>query len=129
MSTKTLAIVSINESEHIDEAVKAKLGGELHVLYVYDPNEETFCCEVTPSHYLVPFDYYGKKHLSDEDDSDLRGDLIGEPKYMHVRTIENMDDQYKTTVEVEWDDEEDFEGQANELMSANPEHPPHALAF
>ena len=67
---KTVAIVALNESEFLDESLKDKLGGSLYTLYFYDPEEATNCCEVTPSYYLTPFDYYGKERLSDEDDSD-----------------------------------------------------------
>lgn len=129
MSSKTLAIVSLNETLHLEPEFKEKCGGELNVLYVYDPNEQVYACEITPSFYLVPFDYYTKTRLSDDDDSEHRINILGEPIYVHCRTIEGIDAARKDTTEVEWDAEIDFEDQAYELLSSNVVHPEHALTL
>lgn len=127
MASKNLGIVALNETEFLSPELKTLLGDEYYTVYVYDKDEQTRLCEITPSFYLIPFDYAGKNRLSDEDDSEYREDLMGEPIYVHCRTIESMDDKFKTTAEVEWDEEEDFESQARELMSANPSHPDYIL--
>lgn len=123
MSTKKLGIVALNETEFLSPELKTLLGDEYYTLYVYDLGEQTHLCEATPSFYLVPFDYAGKNLLSDEDDSEYAADLMGDPIYVHCRTIEALDDDLKETVEVEWDDEEKFEGQASEKLRANVTHP------
>lgn len=127
MSTKTLAIVALNETEFLSPELQDKLGGEMYTMYVYDPEEQTYAAERTPSFYLVPFDYAGKTRLSDEDDSEYREDILGEAIYMHCHRIEAMPDDLKDTVEVEWDDEEPFRDQAYALLSADVSHPPRIL--
>ena len=132
MSTKTLGIVAIREDGQLSSDLQEKLGGESYCLYVYDPKEVTHLAEITPSYCLIPFGYAGKKFLSDEDDGEYRNDIIGnEPVYMHCRSIDALHEHFKTTVEVNWDDDEDvdFETQAYELMSANPSHPSYVLSF
>ena len=126
---KTVAIVALNESEYLDDALKEKLGGSLYTLYFYDPEETTNCCEITPSYYLTPFDYYGKERLSDEDDSDYRTDILGDEIYMHCRSVDAIDEKFKTTVEIEMDEDDDFLEQAREYLNGNPAHPAHALSF
>lgn len=57
--------------------------------YVYDQNEYTYCCELTPSHYLEPV--YTSIELVDDAPDELRDELDGkycgeptEPSYRHV---------------------------------------------
>lgn len=126
---KNLGIVAINESEHLDGELKDKLGGELYTLYFYNPEESTFLCEATPSYYLVPFGYYSKTRLSDDDDSEYRSDILGEPIYMHCRSVDNLDESFKTTTVIELDEDDDFVEKALDAMNANPEEPPHALSL
>jgi hypothetical protein len=126
---RTVGIVAINETEFLSDELKEKTGGAQYTLYFYDPSEETHLAEITPSYYLVPFDYYTKEFLSDEDDSEYRTDILGDEIYMHCRTVDAIKDQFKATTVIELDDDEDFVEQAREALQANPEQPPHALTL
>lgn len=123
MGSKTIGIVAINETEFLAEEVQEMVGGEYYTLYAYDPSEATHLCEVTPSHYLIPFDYASKRLLDDEEDSEYRSDLMGDAIYMHCRAVESFPDDLKTTVEIEWDEDDTFEDKAIDYLRGNPSHP------
>lgn len=126
---KTVGIVALNESENLCSELKTKLGGSLYTLYFYNPEEATHCCEVTPSYYLTPFDYYGKETLSDGDDSEYRSDILGEEIYAHCRAINALDDKFKATIEIDVDEDEDIMEEARDYLNGNPVYPAHARSF
>lgn len=126
---KTVAIVAINETEHMSDELKEKSGGAIYTLYLYDPEEATYCAEITPSFYLIPFDYYTKERLSDEDDSEYGADILGEPIYMHCRSVESIDDKFKATTIIEMDEDDAFDDAALSALKADTVHPEHALTL
>lgn len=130
MGSKTIGIVAINETEFLTEKMKEMVGGEYYTLYAFDPSEEVHLCEITPSYYLIPFDYASKRLLDDEEDSEHASDLMGDPIHMHCRAINGFPEDLKTTVEIEWDDETDtFEDKAIDYLRGNPSHPDRLMAL
>lgn len=123
MGTKTIGIVAINETEFLSDELKALVGGEYYTIYAYDPAEATHLCEITPSYYLEPFDYVSKRRLTDEEDSEYRTDLMGDEIYMNCRNVSALPEDLKTTVEIEWDEDDTFEDQAMDYLRGNPTHP------
>ena len=70
--------------------------------YLYDRNEQTCCCEITPSYDLlhlydeVVFNEEGEK-LSEEEKSviyDIYENCSGDDIYVHCHTIDKMKKQY-----------------------------------
>ena len=54
---------------------------------------------------------------------------MGDEIYMHCRSVDAIDEKFKTTVEIEMDEDDDFLEQAREYLNGNPAHPAHALSF
>lgn len=129
MSTKTIAVIAINETEFLSDEMKELVGGEYYTLYAYDPSEATNLCELTPSYYLMPFDYASKRCLTEDEDSEYAADLKGDPIYMHCRTVEGFPADLKTSVDIEWDEDDAFEDQAMDYIQGNPTHPDRVFAL
>ena len=91
--------VKVNETQHWNEEFRKKFGiTKIFGVYVFNPNEATNCCELTPSYELnfVHSDAECDDELSDEMreemfDKIMEGDIHTEPvTYMHCRDIDRM---------------------------------------
>ena len=88
-----LWLIKIDEREHWCNAIKAQTTENFGV-YVFDRDERTFCCELTPSYCLafVANDYTEIDGLAEHARNALNEDVLdtdNEPvTYMHVRDIE-----------------------------------------
>lgn len=47
-------IIAVDESASCDAGFVKDCGGRIHVIYVFDKDEHTYCCSITPSHWLEP---------------------------------------------------------------------------
>lgn len=128
---KTFRVVALNESYGLSDEIKEKTG-ELYTCYVFDPELRVHCCEMTPSHELVRFDFYTEKEIDDELHSDL---LSTEDNvvYMHCHSIRAMKDHFLVDSTIELDDHQIDEDGSNitdlaaQALRENVQHPPHAF--
>lgn len=88
--------VAIDETEHwnIKDADKPMIERIIGV-YFYDAREYTYCCELTPSHYLrfISHEVYVTDDTSDEDRERLWEEALGEGGedfYMWVRDVQRI---------------------------------------
>lgn len=93
--------VALDETHYynIDAADQPYINRILRV-YLFDRNEQTHCCELTPSYYLIWL--YASVELTDAGqalDDDARGELYdryetepGDDCYMHCHTVDRIID-------------------------------------
>lgn len=83
--------VAIDETHHITDDALVKACGKIFTVYFYDANEKTHCCEITPSHYLIPLYCYSENEVSDEIKDELTDlERYNEPMYVHCHQLEDM---------------------------------------
>lgn len=84
-----LKVVEIDETQYWSDDIVAK-AGKLFGVYLYDERVEVFMAELTPS-YCLTFLYTNTENHVDDDTHDqiLRAE-IHEPRYYHVRSIDQM---------------------------------------
>jgi hypothetical protein len=88
----------IDETDYWNDEIKAQLkGGQIWAVYVFDKNQVTHCCEITPSYAMHFIEYYGEmgngELTSDELDEEIRSAGIDEPvTYIHCSGIDKLAD-------------------------------------
>ncbi len=82
-------IVSIEETRNWREDI-AEACGKIFGVYMYNANEQTFCCELAPSYTLIPLYSYAEKEITDEIAEELMaGDsLCTDVSYVHVSQVD-----------------------------------------
>lgn len=101
MSKPVFKYVRIDETKYWNEKFVAGLGegAKLIATYIYDETERTFCCELTPSHWL---EYCGTqaepgRELSEEELEEtynyiMEGDFSDETgHYRHCSSMQSLD--------------------------------------
>ena len=89
--TVKLRLVLLDQTTHWRDDIKQACG-KIFTPYMYDENQHTYCCEITPSYTLYPLPSFSEKEISDEIyDELLKGDSENtEPIYMHVSDVDKM---------------------------------------
>ena len=93
--------VRVDETGHCGEEFVARCGGKVFQVYLFDANEVTYCCEVTPSYALYPIAVVaGEYPESDEAQQVLFEELLeaghgAEMAYMHCSMIDRLDAEHK----------------------------------
>ena len=66
--------------------------GRIFVVYIYDENLRTCCCEAKPSYYLVPCDVFTEYSISESEKDILIESYLydSEPSYFHCSIIDNI---------------------------------------
>lgn len=111
------SLVALEETEFFSPEIKSKVG-KIFTVYMYNPDEETHCCEVTPSYFCIPIDitigYPDELYdsLSDEQREELMDVLEesvngSEGTYIHVKDIDRIDSKYKFESKNDFEDEEE----------------------
>lgn len=91
-------LVAIDESHHCSADFLARCGGKLWATYLVNVAEVTYCCELTPSYYLVPIELVPLTMPGDSDEeahealcTDLMEALTNtDPIYMHCSAIDRL---------------------------------------
>lgn len=89
-------VIALDETKYWREDI-AKACGVIKRVYMFDRNEQTHCCELTPSYFLYPLYSFASNEISDEMDDKLRsGDNSSlEGMYVHVSNIDKMNPMQK----------------------------------
>ena len=91
--TAKLRLVVLNETEFWREDIQ-KACGKINRVYLFDSNQHTYCCEMTPSYTLIPLASFAvsENEVSEEMYEELlKGDsLNSEIMYMHVSSVDKM---------------------------------------
>jgi hypothetical protein len=100
--------VRINETEHFkDWSEKYTFGGKIYGVYIYDANEQTYCCEMTPSYCLYPIGYTlewdvmdleemaANSGISTDDLEDVENMADKNVTYIHCGSIDRLPDTDK----------------------------------
>jgi hypothetical protein len=86
----------IDETGDWADSIRAMLkGGKIWAVYVFDKNQVTYCCEMTPSYCMHLVEYYGEMgdgtQTSDELNEDIQSAGIDEPiSYIHCSGIDKL---------------------------------------
>lgn len=93
-------VIAIDETEHYTFPVEDRpYIKKILAVYLYDANERTHCCELTPSHFLRYLYHVVRlteagENLSDERREDFYTDYevsnFNEDVYMHCATLEQL---------------------------------------
>ena len=125
METKTetktakLKVVKIEETQFWSKKI-IKKAGKLFGVYIFDENESTFLCEITPSHYLRFLYTFAERfdeqteELIRESDTTEGGDF-----YMHAGDANKI--KSEATYEFEYEGEidgDDYQEKMEELLGA-----------
>lgn len=92
-------LIMLDETNDWQPAIIEKTG-RMFTIYLYDADEVTHCCEITPSYYLIPIDWAAEKYvvdtLGDEEAEAFRGNLdedwrtSTDPIYVHCASIDRI---------------------------------------
>ena len=58
--------VRVDETRHCGEEFVARCGGKVHQVYLFDANEVTYCCSLTPSYALYPVEVVAEEYPEEE---------------------------------------------------------------
>lgn len=106
-----LRLVEIDETEYLGDKCRDQVG-RLFTIYLYDADERTHCCELTPSHWLEAVFFETTGQIDDDLADDLNQGLYYSSHYRHCRDVEKL-----PTMTVTYDFE-DFE-EAREYFQCN----------
>lgn len=86
-------VVVFDETRYWTEDAVSKAGGKIYATYLYDSNCHTYCCELTPSYYLI---HLFSTPLEDDEDGSaaemIRAAQAGDDQngYYHCRSIDSL---------------------------------------
>lgn len=91
VKTVKLRLILLDETKGWRDDIKEACG-KIFTPYMYDENQHTYLCEVTPSYTLYPLPSFAENEISDEMQENLMdGDNENrEPIYMHVSIVNAM---------------------------------------
>lgn len=101
-------LVRFDETEYLSADIDPEYG-RLFTAYCYDPDEVTYCCEVSPSYYLMPVYSYFSAARTDNDE--LRIEIedtisrLNEPCYVHCSRVDKMTEVHKGRNRFDYEDE------------------------
>lgn len=102
-----LKVIAIDETNSLREDL-IPVCGRYFSLYLFDAEEHTYCCELTPSHWLVCIGFVTEKQIEDDLWCDLNTYVYGNSHYRHVSgswldAAEDIDGDFETLEEaLEW---------------------------
>lgn len=107
------SLVKIDETKYFD-CLPHDIG-RIFTVYMYNPDEQTHCCEITPSYYLIPVDCYAERThlLSDEPEKERVYDILEnsmngfEGIYRHCSSIDQIGDEFKFTSKNDFESEDE----------------------
>jgi len=134
-----LVIVKIQSTRDWDqEFVKKSQIKEIWDVYLYDQNERTFCCELTPSYCLNYMDThaYFADGISDEDRDEAEESIMESTawndrvSYYHCSAIDSLPEEHKDRNnplddydDTDWSDDEQYQAVIDDYIGyyrANP---------
>ena len=84
-------LLAIEETRNWREDI-AVACGKIFGVYLYNKNEHSYCCELTPSYTLIPLYSYAENEITDEIAEELmNGDsLCNDVTYVHVSIVDKL---------------------------------------
>ena len=105
-------LVKIDETQYWTPDIIEK-AGKIWAVYLYDADEGTFCCELTPSYFLEPLYYSPEKFIEGIDEREQVEDAFDEVlrddrgRYFHCKDIDRIPEKDKYVSANEFDDLEE----------------------
>ena len=91
-----LKLVKIEETDFLSDSAKAECG-RYWTVYLYDADEGTYCCEITPSYWLEAV-FFDTENMIDGDlHGELRQGLYDSSHYRHCWDAKRLPTQTVTT--------------------------------
>lgn len=113
MKTTTFRVVEIDQTSHwVDYIAKY---GPIYGLFFYDPNQVTYLCEMTPSHYLYwieDFSDFDGEVPEDIQDDIFTGATDDQNIYIHCHSVpvHFQEDEF------EWEEDDTYDNVAERAM-------------
>jgi len=89
-------LVALEETQYWNPEIIQKTG-RIFTTYAYCPSQMTYCCEVTPSYYLEPVDFFFENELEireSDPDGEFHSGIFDawsrdrEGIYMHCKSVD-----------------------------------------
>ena len=74
---------------------------------LYDANEITHCCEITPSYWIIPVHTETENFISDDGFSELLINNDHDPLYVHCSDVEKLPSEDQPELDFEYKTEEE----------------------
>ena len=104
-----LKIVKIDVTHHWNEDFLRELNtGKVYDYYLYDANQTTNCCELTPSYYLFCVYTETENTLSETKYDEFEYNDSHENIYMHCADADKLKTEDQTELNFEYDNDEDY---------------------
>ena len=91
-----LKLVKIEETDFLSDSAKAECG-RYWTIYLYDADEGTYCCEITPSYWLEAVFFDTENMIDDDLHGDLQQGLYDSSHYRHCWDAKRLPTQTVTT--------------------------------
>ena len=91
-----LKLVKIEETDFLSDSAKAECG-RYWTIYLYDADEGTYCCEITPSYWLEAVFFETENMIDDDLHGDLQQGLYDSSHYRHCWDAKRLPTQTVTT--------------------------------
>ena len=91
-----LKLVKIEETDFLSDSAKAECG-RYWTIYLYDADEGTYCCEITPSYWLEAVFFETENTIDDDLHGDIQMGLFDSSHYRHCWDAKRLPTQTVTT--------------------------------
>jgi len=97
MEEMKYSLVRIEDTQYYADEFIKKMQGKCFTIYMYTPGQYTFCCELIPSYYLIPVDYYCDNEGLSEDlrEEFEEANYDSDPIYIHAHYIDRIPESEK----------------------------------
>src|SRR5260221_6792761 len=99
-------VIRFDHTEYWDEKIVARTkGGKLWSVYLFDKNQNTYCCELTPSYCLYFIECYAEMCNGEQSPDDLDEEVRNEPDesviYMHCGSVDRLPEDLFRSVKLD----------------------------
>lgn len=87
-------LIRLDDTANWNIADIEKHYGKIYCVYLYDANQVTNCCEITPSYLLFPLYSYAEKEISEaQQDVIDENNIYSDDMYVHCKDIDSVKDK------------------------------------
>lgn len=83
----------IDQTDYLTDCAKQQIG-RYYELFIFTPEEQTYCCELTPSHWLEAVGFETTNEISEELWCELNSYLWDSCHYMHCSNVSRFNPKH-----------------------------------
>jgi hypothetical protein len=89
-------VVKLDETHNYLDKQLVKKCGKIYGVYLYDENERTFCCSMSPDYWCMFLYAVAENEIDDDTDQELiETNCGGQDHYFSCQDIDNLSDEFK----------------------------------